>query len=93
MKADSWMSAANTKIRPLCPSEASCAGITVTEGCGAVVWSWSGGVFSSHPAAMYDVRGRVVAETGILRGLPNGIYLVRENFDGKTFIRSIVAAR
>jgi len=47
MAPNTWLSVPNTKMRPLCPSEASCAGISAIEGCGAVVWSWSGGAFDT----------------------------------------------
>jgi hypothetical protein len=48
MAADTWQSLPNTKIRPLCPASTACTGINGIEGCGAVVWSWSGGTFDTR---------------------------------------------
>jgi len=64
MAANTWLSVPNSKIRPLCPSEASCSGITEIEGCGAVVWSWSGGAFDTKRNRMMVWGGGHTAYMG-----------------------------
>jgi hypothetical protein len=47
LPADSWYRVPNSKLRPLCPSEAQFPGVRGGSGCAMVMEAWSGGAYDS----------------------------------------------